>query len=156
MIRGPGITPGLSVQEFGLNVDIAPTIAGLLGTTPFADSLVDGHSLLPLVFAPPAEWRKDFMFEFWAGGKPGNPVARGPYCNHAIMAVNNTYAGVRTVTGLKYVDFRPYENIEEAFNLTADPFEMTNLAIDTASQSWVNTLRARLNVLRNCTLDGCW
>lgn len=153
MIRGPGITPGSVVSSIGLNVDIAPTIAGLFNTVPFADSLVDGHSLLPLVFGPAPAWRKDFVFEFWAGGKG---VARGPYCDHAMMAVNNTYAGVRTLDGLKYVDFRPYEDIEEAFNTTADPFEMHNLIEDPAAQEWVTQLRARLAVLRNCSLDECW
>ena len=96
------------------------------------------------------------MFEFWAGGKPDAPPAVGPYCEHNIMAVNNTYQGVRTADNLKYVDFRPYEEIEEAFNLTADPYEMVNLAKDPASQSWIDVLRSRLQVLRNCTLEECW
>jgi N-acetylglucosamine-6-sulfatase len=30
MIRGPGIRPGRTLTEFGLNVDIAPTIADLV------------------------------------------------------------------------------------------------------------------------------
>jgi hypothetical protein len=53
------------------------------------------------------------VFEFWAGGKPGT-AAPGPYCEHIIMAPNNTYQAVRTETNLKYVDFRPYEDIQEA------------------------------------------
>ena len=72
------------------------------------------------------------------------------------MEWNNTYQGVRTASGLKYVDFRPYEDIEEAFNVTADPYEMNNLATDPAAQPWVDRLRARLAVLRNCTQDECW
>eukprot|EP00038_Savillea_parva_P026063 m.51112 g.51112 ORF g.51112 m.51112 type:complete len:719 (+) comp7286_c0_seq1:47-2203(+) len=159
MIRGPGIKPGSSVPNIALNVDIAPTIADLFYTQPFEESLTDGHSLVPLVLGDnrprDEDWRQDFVFEFWAGGKP-NTLPRGPYCDHAIMAYNNTYAGVRTLTGLKYVDFRPYEDIEEAFNVTADPYEMHNLAKDADAQVWVNELRARLNVLRNCTQSECW
>ena len=64
--------------------------------------------------------------------------------------------GVRTATGLKYVDFRPYEDIEEAYNVTEDPYEMKNLANDPAAKEWVDRLRARLQVLRNCTQDECW
>ena len=73
MLRGPGIAPGSVVSEIGLNVDIAATVAGLLGTVPPAESLVDGYSLLPLVFPSTTgqgndkvEWREDFLFEFWA------------------------------------------------------------------------------------------
>jgi len=154
MMRGPGITPGSTVTEIGLNVDIAPTVAGLFGTAPPVESLVDGHSMLPLLFdLSPPTWRDDFVFEFWAGN---GPPARGPYCSHIMMAPNNTYQGVRTADGLKYVDFRPYEDIEEAFNLTADPYEMHNLAKDPASSGWVEALRARLQVLRNCTQAQCW
>jgi hypothetical protein len=39
-----------------------------------------------------------------------------------IAAPNNTYAGIRSVqygaAGHKYVDFNPYEAIEEAFDLS--------------------------------------
>ena len=73
-----------------------------------------------------------------------------------MMAPNNTYQGVRTASGLKLVDFSPYENIEEAFDLTADPWEMTNLAASAAPPPWLDTLRGRLAALRNCSLQECW
>ena len=159
-IRGPGIAPGSRVAEISLNVDVGATIAELLGTAPPADALVDGHSLLPLLTAPAAErpqWRDDFVFEFWAGGQPGGPATPGSYCSHNMMAPNNTYQGVRTASGLKYVDFSPHEQIEEAFNLTADPFEMRNLAASASTAPpWIDSLRARLAVLRNCSLEACW
>jgi hypothetical protein len=44
----------------------------------------------------------------------------------------------------------------QAFNLTADPHEMKNLVHDPAAQEWISTLRARLQVLKNCTQDECW
>ena len=70
---------------------------------------------------------------------------------------------MRTAAGLKLVDFSSrtlYANVnseemEEAFNLTADPWEMKNLAKDPASQPWVGRLRARLAVLRNCSQAEC-
>ena len=162
-MRGPGIRPGHTAPQIGLNVDIAPTIADLLWTAPPAEALVDGKSLLPFAFGtngPSTKWRTDFVFEFWAGPfNPTNkfiPATPGSYCRHDMMAVNNTYQAVRTADNLKYVDFRPFEDIEEAFNLTADPYEMVNLAKDPASQPWINTLRARLHVLKNCTQEECW
>lgn len=163
MIRGPGIKAGFQRTEIVLNVDIAPSIAGLFHTTPPPESLTDGHSIIPLLYPNESEsqvhWRKDFLFEFWGAGK-GAP---GLYCHHIIASGNNTYQGVRTSDGLKYVDFNNavYANgngeaIEEAFNLTADPWEMVNLAKDPASQPWINSLRERLEVLRNCSQEECW
>ncbi len=135
-----------------------------------------------------------------------------------IAAPNNTYAGIRSVqygaSGHKYVDFNPYEAIEEAFDLsgkethshllrhfileipsfyqdslgtirlkalkrerrflTADPFEMANLAAAGvgsslgnignsksatgergASPVWVARLKERLGELRNCSEASC-
>ena len=50
-----------------------------------------------------AEWRNDFVFEFWGGGpdpiKRVTHVAQGPYCHHIMAAPNNTYQGVRTADG---------------------------------------------------------
>jgi arylsulfatase A-like enzyme len=51
-IRGPGIRPGhVITDKIGLNIDVAPTIAALVGTAPPAAALVDGRSLTPLLFA---------------------------------------------------------------------------------------------------------
>ena len=65
-------------------------------------------------------------------------------------------------SGLKYVNFNNAvhangygEQFEEAFNLTADPWEMNNLALDENAQAWVGKLRARLQVLRNCSMAEC-
>ena len=113
---------------------------------------------------PPLKWRTDFLFEFWEG-PPGGPsqAVRGSYCDHVMTASNNTYQGVRTSDGLKYISFRDAiysggngEDIEEAFNLTADPWEMNNLANDARSQPWVSRLRARLRTLRNCSRTQCF
>ena len=63
---------------------------------------------------------------------------------------------MRTLGGRKYVDFSPHEDIEEAFDLNADPFEMNNLAARAASPPpWIAELRARLAVLRNCSEEVC-
>ena len=160
MVRGPGIAAGVTSEHIGLNIDVAPTIASLLGLEPPAAAKVDGRSMEPILFgtAPSDDagaWRTDFVFEFFAGGRPGGRAPRGPYCSHMIMAPNNTYHGVRTLDGHKYVDFSPYEDIEEAFDLNADPFEMTNLARAASPPPWIAELRARLAVLRNCSQDVC-
>jgi arylsulfatase A-like enzyme len=97
MIRGPGIRSGRTLEQIGLNIDVAPTIAALLGTAPPPEAKIDGRSLVPLLFertsavggAGEAQtqtekeeadvpWRTDFLFEFWSGGRLGGPAARGP------------------------------------------------------------------------------
>jgi len=170
-----GIRPGVTIEHIGLNIDVAPTIAAILGTTPPPEARIDGRSLEPLLFAADrlgtarhlqghTSWRTDFLFEFWMGGHPGSPPGRGPYCHHMMAAWNNTYAGIRSATyaaaGHKYVDFSPYEEIQEAFDLQNDPYEMTKLVgpgrkgIEPPPQ-WVAKLTKRLAALRNCSEDSC-
>jgi N-acetylglucosamine-6-sulfatase len=171
MIRGPGIRAGITVEAIGLNIDVAPTIAALLGTVPPQAAKVDGRSLVPILFAEDGAtaspgWRKDFLFEFWSGGAQ---APRGPYCHHMIAAPNNTYAGVRTLDK-KYVDFSAgatnypnavsSEDIQEAFDLIKDKYEMKNLAskqqLTSASPPvWIATLKARLAQLRGCAEESC-
>ena len=104
MIRGPGISAGVSIEHIGLNIDVAPTIASLLGVAPPAAAKIDGRSMEPILFADTASssefspWRTDFVFEFFAGGRVGGPAPRGPYCHHMIMAPNNTYVRSRNAT----------------------------------------------------------
>ena len=43
----------------------------------------------------------------------------------------------------------------ELYDLEADPYEMDNL-YETADNSLVQDLKAKLNALRVCTGDGCW
>lgn len=163
LIRGPGIQPGRTLQGIGLNIDIAPTIAALIGTVPPPAAKVDGQSLLPLLFGGASTaWREDFLFEFWAGGQPGGAVAREYVCDHVMMAPNNTYAGVRTAAGLKYVEFdEPAPggaagNMTEMYDIAADPHEMANLAADPAGGGAARAaLQHRLAMLRRCSEDGC-
>ena len=44
MIRGPGIAAGVTIEHIGLNIDVAPTIASLLGVAPPAAAKIDGRS----------------------------------------------------------------------------------------------------------------
>lgn len=47
VVRGPGVPTGQVVSKLTLNVDLAPTFAGLAGVTPPA--FVDGRSLVPFL-----------------------------------------------------------------------------------------------------------
>ena len=51
MVRGPGIRAGAVLTDhIGLNIDIAPTIAALVGTTPPPDAVVDGRCVCARAF----------------------------------------------------------------------------------------------------------
>ncbi len=79
LIRGPGIKAGRREARWltGM-VDLAPTIAELAGVK--APDFVEGRSLLPILLGDgqgPAEWRRAFLLEGYAGGsrsQRGTPV----------------------------------------------------------------------------------
>ena len=170
MVRGPGVRAGVTIDQIGLNIDVGPTIADFVGTTPPPEAKVDGVSLVPLLLsrsddelaAAAASWRKDFMFEFWGGADLRNattfpPPAIGGYCHRAICSWNNTYVGVRTEDDLKYVEFRDLVNFTEYYNVSGDPYELRNAVADTEpmTQQAVSQLRSRLAQLRYCSGEGC-
>ena len=121
------------------------------------DGKTTNRSLTPLLFASSDEavsavdWREDFLFEFWAGQ---NPVPTpGAYCHHTIMVGNNTYQGVRTANGTKFVEFDDSVNFTEFYDLATDPHEITNRAHDPDAADTVKALQNRLSELRFCKLS---
>jgi arylsulfatase A-like enzyme len=108
------------------NIDIAPTVAALAGV---ATPHVDGRSLLPLLGSPEADqpWRQDLLLEHMEGT---NPVP--------------TYCGVRAVH-MVYIRYATGE--EELYDLTADPFEFSNLSADPSAADLLSSMRARLDAL---------
>ena len=79
----------------------------------------------------------------------------GAYCHHIISSWNNTYVGVRTADDLKFVLFQDSENFTEFYNISADPYEITNLAHDPSQAAKIALLRARVEKLRACAGDTC-
>lgn len=110
VIRYDPLTASTSGQVAGpmaVNIDLAPTIAGITGTpTPHTD----GVSLAPLLRSPSgvAGWRTAFVLEHMEGSN------RIP-----------TYCGVRTDTE-KYVRYATGE--QELYDLRTDPYELQNVA----------------------------
>ena len=107
------------------NIDIAPTVAELarVATPP-----VDGRSLVPLLgSSEDLPWRQDLLLEHMEGT---NPVP--------------TYCGVRAEHSV-YVRYATGE--EELYDLTADPFELSNIAADPSVAGLLSTMRARLDEL---------
>lgn len=124
VIRSPGGQPTRSVDAYALNIDIAPTIADLAGVdTPPS---VTGRSLVPLLDRSQTTWRDRFVVEF-LGYAPGTPP----------------YSGIRTDRYL-YVEYR--NGWRELYDLRADPFEVRNLASETADGSGAVVERLRTSM----------
>lgn len=108
-----------------VNVDLAPTIAELTGTTmPGAD----GASLVPLLTGQPVEWRTHFPIEHWAVGPDKAP----------------TYCGVRNQ---RRVYVRYADGFEELYNLTIDPMQLHNRAGAPASATTLALLRDQARIV---------
>jgi N-acetylglucosamine-6-sulfatase len=90
------------------NIDLAPTIAEIMGVAPAGP--VDGRSLLPLLKGGSPAWREALVLELWSDADAGKG-----------------FVGLRTADR-KYGRLESGE--EELYDETADPYELQNLAGD--------------------------
>jgi arylsulfatase A-like enzyme len=103
-----GLSAARTDARLVANIDLAPTIAEIMGAD--APEWVDGVSFLPLLADQAASWRGSLLLEMFKEDEDG---AR--------------YQAVRT-HDRKLVRYPNGE--EELYDLTADPFELQNLASD--------------------------
>ena len=113
-VRGPGVPANSTQPHPTSHVDIAATVVALAGATPVGEPL-DGLSFAGVLSAappPPQAWRNHSYSEFFGGA--------------------NTWASLRfplssgRVTRAKVVQW--CTNDTEVFDLTADPWELSNIA----------------------------
>ena len=107
------------------NVDLAPTIAQIMGVAP--EPPTDGQSLLPLIEDPAAPWRDALTLEAWSD-----------------RAGNRGFTAIRTADR-KYV--RHEGGDEELYDLAADPHELQSLAADPTRAAERTDLATRLDSL---------
>lgn len=109
------------------NIDIAPTIAELTGVVA---NQPDGSSLLPLLAGSSPPWRQALLLEYLhkQGNLDGVP----------------TYCGVRTATAM-YTNYD--KGIDELYDLTKDPYELSNVASDKAYAGLLKDMKAQLATL---------
>ena len=139
LVRGPGVSRGVTRSQMALNTDFAPAFADLAGFTP--PPFVDGRSLSPLLSArPPAVWRTAFLVEH-----------RRSKEEYAYARIIPDYDAVSTANHL-YVEYETGE--KELYNLSKDPYELTN-RYASADPALRSDLRARLNALRGCAGPEC-
>ncbi len=114
-------------DHFALNIDYAPTFADLAGITPPIPE--DGASLIPLLSGPPGSWRTDFLLEHYDDGLE-RPVP--------------TYCGVRSD---KWAYYKYGTDEQELYDLSVDPYQLTNLASDSHYAQILSQLHDRMVVL---------
>ena len=104
------VPKGVSRSELMLNIDLAPTIAALVGVPlPGADGADWTEH-----YANTTEWRSDFPLEYFA---PFGPP---------LETLSPPYTGVRSATW-KYILYG--DGFEEFYDLAVDPYELVNIAI---------------------------
>ena len=125
LIRYPGLTGNRVESRVVSNIDLAPTFAAIAGATP--SQVIDGRSLLPIIQSPDAFWDEAVLLEKFADGRS-----------------DFAFTGVRA-PGWTYVVYHNGE--EELYDLTADPFQLTNVAARPEQAAMKATLAAKMRAL---------
>ena len=105
------IKPKSSIEQFALNIDIAPTLLEIGGAE--IPKHIHGHSLLPLLRGENVSWRKSFLIE---------------YCSDKVFPrmSNMGYQSVRH-TRWKYIHYVELNGMDELYDLKTDRYETRNL-----------------------------
>ncbi|XP_072309833.1 N-acetylglucosamine-6-sulfatase [Eucyclogobius newberryi] len=167
MVRGPHIKPNQTSQMLVANVDLGPTMLDIAGYN-VSKTQMDGMSFLPIMEGSmnASSWRTDILVEYEGEGStvsdPACPLL-GPGVSECFPdcvcedSYNNTYACVRTVApaaNLQYCEFDDNEVFVEVYNMTADPFQLTNVA-KSIEQEVLEKMNRRLMILQSCSGQSC-
>jgi arylsulfatase A-like enzyme len=121
--RLPAARRGQTVDAMALNIDFAPTLLELAGVT--APPVMQGRSLIPLLLGhAPSDWRTEFFDE-----------------HHTFPKIIPPSEGVRTERWSYFRWLSPNPELEELYDVKADPHETRNLVIDTNCTSVLKSLR---------------
>ena len=112
LVRYPRlIKPGTVLNEFALNIDVAPTLLELAGVS--APRATEGRSLVPLLKGARGDWRKSFLIEY--------------YSDRVFPRIRQMgYKAVRT-DRWKYIHYLELDGMDELYDLRSDPYEMKNI-----------------------------
>lgn len=123
----PGvIAPGSKVTQLVRNIDIAPTILDVAGVA--APEGMQGRSILPALRGEPVTWEGELLYEYyWEYAFPHTPTTL------ALRA--DRY---------KFIYYPGVWDIQELYDLQADPKEQHNLIDAPEQQERVTQMRTRL------------
>lgn len=177
LVRGPGITPGIVIEELTGNIDLAPTFGEIAKTK--VPEFVDGVSLLPLLKGEKVpNWRKAYLIERGVMhakkdkknvllSKLGDIKKEASYFFYSLYSQDKLrsvvlidkereqrippYRGIRT----KNYFYVVYETGEkELYDLSKDPYQLQNIYAS-ASSDLIKKLSDMLKILRSCTAASC-
>jgi len=132
IVRYPRLVKaGTTPSEMALSIDLAPTLLEVAGLTAGED--VQGRSLVPVLAQKAQGWRTSFLVEYFSDTVFPRIRTMG-------------YSAVRT-TRHKYIQFRELKDMDELYDLEADPYEMTNLVGKPESRELLPQMRAELQRL---------
>jgi N-acetylglucosamine-6-sulfatase len=128
------VEAGSRIRGLVICQDIAPTLIELAGGRPGAQ--IQGRSLLPLLAGGRAGWRKSFLVEYWAE-------------NALPWLVGMSYKAVRTERHklIHWVNRGCAGELDELYDLDADPYELRNLIRSRAHAGVRGRLRRELKRL---------
>lgn len=130
LIRYPkDIKAGSIYEQMVLNIDIAPTLLELGGV--HIPKSIQGRSLLPLFKDPKAPWRTSFLTEYFQEKQ----YVRTP-----------TWQAARN-DRWKYIHYVDLRDMDELYDLQADPYEMKNLIKEPNDQSALKEMQDELKRL---------
>ena len=114
----PLIKAGSTPESLALTIDFAPTFVELAGGA--MPPQYQGRSLLPLLKgAAPADWRKSILVEYFSDTVFPRMRKMG-------------YHAVRD-DHWKYIHYDEQADADELYDLTVDPYELKNIAHETAA-----------------------
>ena len=117
---------GRVVEGVVANLDIMPTVLAVAGVAPPAG--LDGADFLPLAQGKRVPWRDSLLYEYyWERNYPQTPTV------HALRT--DQY---------KYIRCHGVWDIDELYDLKADPYEANNLIFSPAHAAVVKQMNARL------------
>lgn len=166
VVRGPNIPAGVQSNIPSLHLDLAPTFLTIAGLSEDQwPVFFDGQSLLDQWHSPTTNnftdaglgnSKESLNVEYW--GLVGIEAPSGPELGGSYY--NNTYKTIRVVGTEQNWAYAVWCNGQtELYNITGDPYELTNLArgdnVTTEHQRLINRLNALLMVTKSCEQDRC-
>ena len=129
--RTPTKTRGTSVDALALNIDVAPTFLEMAGLEPPAR--MQGRSLVPFLEGEPrpADWRTEFFYE-----------------HLTFPDIIPATEGVRDEGWMYFRWLAPEPDLEELYDLAADPLQEHNLAAEPEHVDRLKRMRTRWEALR--------
>jgi N-acetylglucosamine-6-sulfatase len=150
VIRYPKIIKaGSVIEQMAQSIDLAPTILELAGR-PSDDSL-HGRSLVPAMTGEASGWRSAILIEFFSDPEAyiRDTVTRGQRGVSEFARVQGIgYKAVRT-NRYKYIQYTSLEDMNELYDLAADPYEMENLINAPSAQGILGEMQTELSRLLN-------